>query len=556
MKKYRAYSKLKKALAAKASQEQNKAATSAEIKESTTTSSRSRNKESKADVMRTPTKPSRTYDALGVRTPSKKHNPTVEYVSPRKIAGFMSPGRGGQLSEDQSQYTSGSTTTTPRSQRTKNILFSPSRSSRRRSLADSPGFRSPSSLFTIREQVKGFKGEFSSALPTTPTYQSRDNSSANPFMASSTSTTRQPRTPTPKRISTSHTLDVFLSPSRPRTSPFFGGMNIRRPKRVAKVSAPVKEDLEPQAESINTVGRQFTLTPQEGPFSPPSTYPKSPLLSTPQKVGAAKAARSLFRRSSIPHTSLSSPYRSLNIGERFVGMESPSHGTGVGLEGTDMYAAYQGDVHEALDSMSISDMDEVRSPSTGRITHGFDGDGRDREVSGSTGGSPAFSRRFSQGFMSPTAARSPGQMSLPRTPSQQPSLTFSQPTPGSITPDAGLWVVPPGFHSHHQRRRQVRSSLLMPSQEEYAQFELEFNLRNNERHIADVVYEDDTKSKAPAGAPPANVVPEHAAADNDDWEEQDSQDVDGPTPVQAAMVPTRKRFTQKRSTRLHKSKLF
>jgi hypothetical protein len=97
----------------------------------------------------------------------------------------------------------------------------------------------------------------------------------------------------------------------------------------------------------------------------------------------------------------------------------------------------------------------------------------------------------------------------------------------------------------------------MPSQEESAQFELEFNLRNNERHMVDVGYEDANdvpKSKTPAVAPLANVVPEHAVDDNDEWEEQDSQGGDGPTPEQIATAPSRKRYTQKRSTRLHKSK--
>ncbi|OAQ27867.1 hypothetical protein K457DRAFT_20869 [Linnemannia elongata AG-77] len=542
VKKYRAYSKLKKALAAKTSQDHSKAAASSETKgkETATISSRSRNKESKVDIMKTPTKPSRTYDVLGMRTPSKKHNPTVEYVSPRNIAGFMSPGRGSKTSEGQLQYASGSPYTTPKSQRTKNILFSPSRSTRRRSLAGSPGFRSPGSLFTIREQIREAKGESSNAVPTTPTHRNKDISSENPFMAGSHTSTRRAHTPTPKRISTAHTLDVFLSPARPRTSPLFGGMNVRRPKRAPKVSAPVKEDLEPQTESNNTLDREFTSTPQESPFSPPSVYPKSPLLSTPQKSGAAKAARSLFRRSSIPHTSLSSPYRSLNLGESFAR---------AGSEDAGVPSPHAADVHEALDSMSISDVDEIRSPSTGRITHGFDAEDRDLEAYRSMQASPAFSRRFSQGFMSPTATRSPSQMSLPRTPSQQPSLTFSQPTPGSITPDAGLWVVPPGFHSHHQRRRQVRSSLFMPSQEEFAQFELEFNLRDNERQMSDVRYGN--SNDAPKSKVPAVSVPEHSTDGNDGWEEQDGQVAVAPSEkaeAEAAKAAAAKASTRSRKT--------
>lgn len=218
-----------------------------------------------------------------------------------------------------------------------------------------------------------------------------------------------------------------------------------------------------------------------------------------------------------------------------------------------MHSTRAADVHEALDSMSISDVDEIRSPSTGRITHGFDAEDRDLEAYSGMQGSPAFSRRLSQGFSSPTATRSPGQMSLPRTPSQQPSLTFSQPTPGSITPDAGLWVVPPGFHSHHQRRRQVRSSLFMPSQEESAQFELEFNLRDNARQMSDVGYGD--SNDAPKSKVPPISVPEHSTDVNGGWEEHDSQDEDGPATVQTTKAPSRKRYTQKRTTRLHKSEL-
>lgn len=93
----------------------------------------------------------------------------------------------------------------------------------------------------------------------------------------------------------------------------------------------------------------------------------------------------------------------------------------------------------------------------------------------------------------------------------------------------------------------------MPSQEESAQFELEFNLRDNERQMSSVGYGD--SSDAPKAKVPAVSVPEHATDDNGGWEEQDSQGEDGPAVVQTTTASSRKRYTQKRSTRLHKSEL-
>ncbi|ORZ28155.1 hypothetical protein BCR41DRAFT_383039 [Lobosporangium transversale] len=435
VKKYRTYGKIKKALAAKETK----------VPEKTTETSTGQTTYAEASndstVPRTPTKESRTYDATaGMRTPSRKQE--VEFVSPRKVvstAGFMSPSRSSKSGEDRYQFLAG--ISTPKSQRIKSNGPSPSKSgSSRRSMAQSPSLKSPSNLFTISEHVAE-NAEHSSGFPVSPTIRA----AAIQRLPHSTTPSRSPRTPTSMRTNSLHLPNPFQSPTRPRTSPLFGGMNNRRQRKIPRPSAPVIADL---------VSSSLAMQSSQG-FSADEEW----------------------------NVASSSQHSAVQITPR---------------------------TPEADMTGTIKNMAEL---------------------------------------MLPTQSSPSRTSTVPRTPSQQPSLTFSQTTPGSARSDVDLFVVPAGFHSHY-RRRTIRSTLLMASQEEDKQFEEEFLGTHQEKNArAKVASSNDTSIQ---DAPLNGVVVEQG--NDTDWADYNSeQDMMEQTPF----GPTRKalpkkRYTQKRSTRLHK----
>ncbi|KAI7826146.1 hypothetical protein BC939DRAFT_475845 [Gamsiella multidivaricata] len=142
----------------------------------------------------------------------------------------------------------------------------------------------------------------------------------------------------------------------------------------------------------------------------------------------------------------------------------------------------------------------------------------------------------SPGSMTPSGRRSMFLTSTPRTPSQQPSLTFSQTTPGSAKSDISTFVVPPGFHSHYRRRqkqkKQSGDAFRIPPA--------------NHQSVKDTIIID-----SGGGA----LVGELDPMDENNWEDQeneaeDDQQTDPFGPVRKPLP--KKKYTQKRSTRLHR----
>ncbi|KAG9326464.1 hypothetical protein KVV02_001643 [Mortierella alpina] len=446
IKKYRAYGKLKKALDAKASQEPSRtslASTSVDRGVYVSQPESAKHKE----LLRTPTKQSRTsYLPELPRTPTRKQ----EFVSPHKIvnsAGLMSPSRKSKSGDDRHQFLS---SLTPKSQRTRMLLMSPSRSGRRKS-----PHPSPSSLFTVSEHAEGAEGMFGEGVPSQESSRPVATHSDNPFLVeASSSQSRLQRTPTSNRTSSHFVRSPFMSPSRSRTSPFFGGMNNMRPKRVPRPVAP------PQWED-------------DGDDSPSQTQDLSqPLeLSPSQKLSQQQQAQ----------------------------------------------------------AQAFSQSQESLRP---------------------------------MGLMSPTRPRRVSTQMSPATPSRQQRLTLSQRSPGCVTPEADFWVIPAGFHSHN-RRRGVRQSLVMPSQEEAAQFEREFNLAPGPRQRTnEPAYDDDgvTTHQSLERVAARNADGERDGGEGEDgtpgegdaWEDQGViQEDDSPFGPSRRAAP-KKKYTQKRTTRLHK----
>ncbi|KAI8603308.1 hypothetical protein EDD21DRAFT_369452 [Dissophora ornata] len=584
VKRYRAYGKIKKALGAKQLKLSGGAMDFTDL---------SRNN----DPARTPTKQSRTqYITSGSRTPTRKKE--VEFVSPRRVvnsAGFMSPSRGSKNEEERLQFLASIASTTPNSQRIGRKLTSPSGSAGRRSLLSPTPFNSSPGLFAIREQVKDSGGTvafatFSNAI--FPIVQEADSDA--PFMQGFSTPSRMLRTPTSKKTSSLYLPNPFQSPSRPRMSPLFGGMNNRRSKRPTRPSAPVINDLEPVHEH-SLIQANDSLPHEADDVASDIMCMKSPLLSTPQKSGAAKVARSLFRRSSVPYPTSPSIQHSVldtyltNVANAKQGpptLHRNQQGYSDSASVTDnpfsfssaSYSEFEPSilhdtVHVAMDSMSLRDRRQSvinNFASGGRIIQGFDiedqcDDGNiDRAQEEVALYSPVVDMagrpsNTPKGLMTPTRIRSTSTATS-RTPSQQPSLTFSQPTPGSAKSEVDIFVVPPGFHSHY-RRRQVRSTLFIPSQEEDEQFEREF-LGLGQKKASDNVVVTKGRSDEQQDAQGINMASstgEYEGQDADianeaDWEEQecetDSREKNpfGPERREAP----RKRYTQKRTTRLHR----
>lgn len=311
---------------------------------------------------------------------------------------------------------------------------------------------------------------------------------------------------------------------------------------------PVPEDLEPVQEVDEP--NLTTISTWEESHSTASVGDQSPLLKTPQKSGAAKAARSLFRRPSNPlnlfgtpppysspvmaETALPIPYRT-----PFRGGSSPTRKTS------------HSSVQDALDSMTLND----RGASLDSQDHAdFMLEDNDQWVdedndTANVEHSPIVSQEEfpSPGYHSDllkSPSRSQRSVELPRTPSQQPSLTFSQTTPGSARSEPDLFVVPPGFHSLY-RRRQARSSFFIASQEDDAKFEREYNVGSQD--TTNIMGFDDNSTDTGVDQEPAPVSYDDGSDDNKDGNASSLWDV--------AKVP-KKKYTQKRSTRLHRSKYY
>ncbi|KAG0205357.1 hypothetical protein BGX28_003022 [Mortierella sp. GBA30] len=552
VKRYKHYGKLKKALAAKASQEQRQPSQASEVVEGYEVHGQHHYESSRQrDLLRTPTKPSRAVHLAGLaRTPTRKQE--VEFVSPRKVvnsSGFMSPSRKTRNGDDRHQFLSSISASSPKSQRTKMLLMSPSRRRLRMSPHGVSRSRSPSSLFTVREQINEdsdtvAREEFS----VTDSIRVDAVQSNNPFLLETTSYKVQ-RTPTTNRTSSLHIPNPFQSPSHSRTSPFFGGMNHRRPKRTTRtIEVPVMADLEPEDEHQTQHEESILLSPRP--------HIKSPLLSTPQKTSVAKAARSLLRRPSVSLSVLSSPHRSK-----------------INFHDEDANDSMQGDLehHLTQHGRSRSPMDEKHNTSSlsyqeiglqpgtfiqdtaqaleqgfseTRVVQGFD---TDEHWENECSQSPVH------GLLSPSRPRRTSSQRPPTTPTHQRSLTLSQHSPVCVTPEGDFLVVPAGFHSHN-RRRQARSTLFIPSQEEAEQFEREFNLKPKfQKHPEEGSYQGDHDYKAQELEDDIRATTDdgghEATSDREPWEEQE-EDKSPFSPGRRAAP--KKKYTQKRTTRLHR----
>lgn len=473
-----------------------------------------------SDLLRTPTKNSRTRhftETELLKTPSRKKE--VEYVSPRMItnpAGLMSPGRKSRADVERHQFLS--LIASPTTQRTRDLLMSPSRDSGARSLLKSPSFGSPSSRSLL--SLTGFTSKLESGFHGSPSGR------------------KTPRASLANR--------VLRSPTQ---SPLFGGMNNRR-KKVMKKPAPVPEDLEPVQEvdesSLTTV-KETASTWEESHSA--FIGDQSPLLKTPQKSDAAKAARSLFRRPSNPLNLFGTPppYASPQKAETTLPVpnRTPLRGGGPPPARKMSHSSVQ----DALDSMTLND----RGGSLDSVDHmDFMLEDNDQWVdddndTADVEHSPIVSREEfpSPGYHSDllkSPSRSRRSVELPRTPSQQPSLTFSQTTPGSARSEPDLFVVPPGFHSLY-RRRPARSSFFMASQEDDAKFEREYNVWPQD--TTNIMGFDDNNTNTEADQVPAPV--------SDGDESDDNKDGNVSSLWNVAKIP-KKKYTQKRSTRLHRSK--
>ncbi|KFH67305.1 hypothetical protein MVEG_06040 [Podila verticillata NRRL 6337] len=514
VRKYRDYGKLKKAQASKSSKTPTlERSDMSKSKSRSSSSAHSLTSTRSSDVLRTPTKHSRTHhftEAELLRTPSRKKE--VEYISPRKItnpAGFMSPSRNNQADMERHQFLT--SIASPTTQRTRDLLMSPSRDSGARSLLKSPLFGSPSSRSL--PSLAGFTSKLGSEYPGSPSGR---------------------KTP---RASLAN--NVLRSPTQ---SPLFGGMNNRR-KKVSK-RPPVPEDLEPVQEIDEP--NLTTLSTWEENQSTASMSDQSPLLKTPQKSGAAKAARSLFRRPSNPLNLFGTPppYSSPKMTETAFpnsNMTPPRRGS------SPTRKTSHSSVQDALDSMTLND----RGASLDFQDHtDFMLEDNDQWVdedndAANVEHSPIVSQEEfpSPGYHSDllkSPSRSQRSVEPPRTPSQQPSLTFSQTTPGSARSEPDLLVVPPGFHSLY-RRRQARSSFFMASQEDDAKFEREYNVGSQD--MTNIMGFDDIDTNTRAVQEPAHVSDDDGSDDNKEGNASSLWDV--------AKVP-KKKYTQKRSTRLHR----
>jgi hypothetical protein len=335
---------------------------------------------------------------------------------------------------------------------------------------------------------------------------------------------------------------------------------------------------------------------------------KNAILSTPQKSAAAKMARSLFKSPGFSYPgSPSFPRRTLDPLLDSHENSQPSRGR---IQANESKSSDRGNLYiqsptrkrapspskttvdEAMDSMTIEDNSPTSNKSSQeRIVQGIDNDddwdygdneglarddteeellsllkpGSGQEMmspghifaTSTPKTSPVLSQPDLQTFtpkktLSPILPRS---FTTPRTPSQ-PSLTFSQPTPGSAKSDVDFLVVPPGFHSHF-RRRQASSTFLMASQEEDERFEREFlGLRRAKERKSTF---DITDHASQAHGLKNGLVDSAENGDirdtigEDEWEETESEEEKND--LNAAQKPMpKKKYTQKRSTRLHRSK--
>ncbi|KAF9974266.1 hypothetical protein BGZ73_002378 [Actinomortierella ambigua] len=407
VKKYRAYGKLKKAIAAAAASGSSapsaSSSTAHHTRSSSSTaapsSSSTRSVTRESELTRTPKKAHHTFNpflidveassssgSTRLRTPTKKTAGQVEYISP-KIIGLMSPRRSRRTQDDPlfspsssssshlvrptardsvvSSLTATPTKTTSASitspsfgaSPTARLLFSPAKSSNLRPYR-TPNGHSLDSIHEVQEDETNY------TAPRTPSRRHRTpNSRSTPGAGDSYA-------------------NPFLSPSgRPAAkSPLFGGMNKSKKRtRMARtasehsITASQTRDQhtlaapsQPTSEA-SLQGDMMRELPDSLEFSP-QLGASNPLLLTPRRSTASKASRALFR-----HTSSSD----LRASQR--GMMSPSRKP-VASRHPSFKTSTAPPLHladflfdsaaEAMDSMSIHDDAEEEVLERRRFIHG------------------------------------------------------------------------------------------------------------------------------------------------------------------------------------------
>jgi len=591
VKKYRAYSKLKKAFAESRELATTQVTNLPEKAERPVDPSSSKDNRTIAG-QQTPTKQLQRTTQVEALPRTPKRNQEVEYVSPRNVA-LMSPRNMGLSPRNVGLSQRCSTTmnassmgdalvgsTTPKSQQ--HPRFTVTERSDLKSSPVSTAHTSPATRLRIRRSTQAGAPKLTS-------------NAMSPSIRGTATPSQLLRTPTRKGRSSQYLPNPFQSPSLPKVSPLFGGMNNRRTKRPSRPTAhsPDIEDLE-SAQDVKLPWTSHSPTISRGEFAA-NTPTRSAILSTPQKSGAAKMARSLFRSPSF--TCPASPSLRHQTLDSHFGNRECSPTSYYKRRQTNEDQNRESDnpvsdsvsVHEAMDSMTIDDdQSSSKSSEEEQVVQGFDNeDDWDYGNHGGKSQDDAFysleaemlmlakksaeqeSNLLQSGhvFATSTPNTSPFRSghgfstSTPKTPSQ-PSLTFSQPTPGSAKSEIDIFVVPPGFHSHF-RRRQVRTTLFSASQGEDERFEKEFlgpkQARASKRTVnsgENTLQQQSVGKYNTALSMATDGDQDVDDADDNGWEEtesetegQDKQELD------AARKPApKKRSTQKRSTRLHRSR--
>ncbi|KAG0242972.1 hypothetical protein BGW41_003137 [Actinomortierella wolfii] len=323
VKKYRAYGKLKKAIAAMSA-----SSGSAEASSSSSSSSTARSKASSSSSKvveqesRTPKKSHRTSNLFLVdteagrsagsaiiRTPTKKAKEQVEYISPNVI-GMMSPRKSRRTQDD--LYSSPSTSHSSRPVAGDSVVSSPVRTpSRVRTYStSSPSPRSNSTarlLFSPRKS-SNLRPSGANALGSIEEGLESDSVFSVPHTPS-----RRLRTPITSRITDepgSSSTNPFLSPSnRPAAkSPLFGGMNkSKKRNKMSRTASNISITSTQSQEQVSQVHSSQETTEidresedhgfQDSLELDRSPYSTNPLLLTPRRSAASRTSRSLFRHS-------------------------------------------------------------------------------------------------------------------------------------------------------------------------------------------------------------------------------------------------------------------
>ncbi|KAG0252550.1 hypothetical protein DFQ27_008005 [Actinomortierella ambigua] len=401
VKKYRAYGKLKKAIAAgsgpstpsfsSSTAHSTKTRPSSSASSSTSSNALAREKE----LTRTPRKSHRTSNPFLVgmeeghssgsallRTPTKKSADQVEYISPNVI-GLMSPRRSRRVQDD-SYYSPSSSSHLTRPTARDGVVSSPAGTPTKASPYSiaSPSFKSSQTARML------FSPQKSSSLRPRGTPKSHSLESIDEAQEHG-STYTAPRTPsrhqhTPiSRLTPGRggSANPFLSPLGAHStakSPLFGGI-YKSKKRTKMTRAPSDLSVatsQAQDQHGMAVLSQPTLEdsqegesqglPDASEYSP-SLQSSNPLLLTPRRSAASRASRALFRQSSS---------MDMRVSQR--NMMSPSRKS-VATRHPDFNPFAPQSLHpadflfdsaaEALDSMSIHDNADEESSERNYLLH-------------------------------------------------------------------------------------------------------------------------------------------------------------------------------------------